>query len=240
MPHAVPIPAQPAPWSTLTLRDGRTLSYAEYGDPQGEPLVLLHGTPGSRLDFESWAEALTTHGLRGIAVDRPGMGRSCAHPQRTLLGWAHDVRALANHLGLRAFSVLGASGGGPHALACGHALPERVRQVVLVSSGVPIETPHFTRKLALNNRLGFWCSRHWPAVLWGLARAQHWMLRHRPGPVLNAFVSALGPEDAAQVTRVGLAPVRHMLLEALAGGPAGFVRETELHARPWGFEPAEV
>ena len=147
MTPAVSLPAHPAPWFSLTLSDGRTLSYAEYGDPQGESLVLLHGTPGSRLDFEFWAEALAAHGLRGIAVDRPGMGRSSAHPQRTLLGWAQDVRALADHLGLMAFSVLGASGGGPHALACGQALPGRVRQVVLVASGVPIETPHFTRKM---------------------------------------------------------------------------------------------
>jgi pimeloyl-ACP methyl ester carboxylesterase len=33
----------------LRLSDGRRLGYAEYGDPEGEPIMLFHGTPGSRL-----------------------------------------------------------------------------------------------------------------------------------------------------------------------------------------------
>jgi len=35
---------------TLVLKDGRTLGYAEYGEQEGTPILLFHGTPGSRLE----------------------------------------------------------------------------------------------------------------------------------------------------------------------------------------------
>ncbi len=48
----------------LTLADGRQLGYAEYGDPQGIPLLALHGTPGSRFMFALGDEPARDKGLR--------------------------------------------------------------------------------------------------------------------------------------------------------------------------------
>jgi len=36
---------------SLTLRDGRSMAYEKYGDPAGKPLILIHGSPGSRIWF---------------------------------------------------------------------------------------------------------------------------------------------------------------------------------------------
>jgi pimeloyl-ACP methyl ester carboxylesterase len=58
---------------TITLRDGRTLGYAEYGDPNGKPLLWFHGFPGCRLDGKLVEEAAGAAGVRVIAPDRPGM-----------------------------------------------------------------------------------------------------------------------------------------------------------------------
>jgi hypothetical protein len=44
-----PVPPQTA--MSAVLEDGRRISWAEYGSASGAPLVLLHGTPGSRLQF---------------------------------------------------------------------------------------------------------------------------------------------------------------------------------------------
>ena len=35
-------------YTSISLEDGRTLAYAEYGDPYGKPVFFFHGTPGSR------------------------------------------------------------------------------------------------------------------------------------------------------------------------------------------------
>ena len=38
---------------TIVLKDRRTLGFAEYDDPQGIPMLLFHGAPGSRLEGHS-------------------------------------------------------------------------------------------------------------------------------------------------------------------------------------------
>jgi hypothetical protein len=51
--------------------------------------------------------------------------------------------------------VLGASGGGPYALACGHALPDRVLRVGIVSGVAPYDAPGVTKGMRWQNRVGF-------------------------------------------------------------------------------------
>ncbi|PSP57408.1 hypothetical protein BRC82_00185 [Halobacteriales archaeon QS_1_67_19] len=59
---------------TLALPDGRTLTYATYGDDDGAPLVFHHGTPGLRVLDELLSDAARERGVRVIAPDRPGFG----------------------------------------------------------------------------------------------------------------------------------------------------------------------
>ena len=109
----------------IRLADGRVLGYAEYGPVAGPSLFLFHGLPGSRLAVaEMWPEDPVA--VRVIAPDRPGAGSSAFQPGRRLTNWADDVRQLADSLGIKRFLVAGFSGGGPHALAVAHGLPDRV------------------------------------------------------------------------------------------------------------------
>jgi pimeloyl-ACP methyl ester carboxylesterase len=111
----------------FTRTDGRNVGWAEYGDPAGRPVVLLHGTPGSRLAHPD-LEALSGH--RVITLDRPGYGRSQAPARPTLLDTADAVADLMTSLAYERFGVIGFSGGAPYALACGARLPDRVTGVV--------------------------------------------------------------------------------------------------------------
>jgi pimeloyl-ACP methyl ester carboxylesterase len=97
----------------LVLRDGRRLGYAQYGQPDGEPIVYFHGHPGSRLEARLAHEPAAAPGLRVIALDRPGYGLSDFLPGRAITDWPADVTAAADALGIGRFSVAGASGGGP-------------------------------------------------------------------------------------------------------------------------------
>jgi pimeloyl-ACP methyl ester carboxylesterase len=113
--------------------DDRVLAVEVSGAPDGTPVFLLHGSPGSRRGPKPRSSVLYRQGVRLICYDRPGYGSSTRMPQRRVADAAGDVRAIADHLGVERFAVVGRSGGGPHALACAALLPERVvRTAVLV------------------------------------------------------------------------------------------------------------
>src|SRR5512140_1859845 len=99
----------------ISLPDGRKMTYAEYGDPDGKPIFYFHGNPGSRLDPKMVEpELLRKFHARFIAPDRPGMGGSDFLPGRKMSDWPADVTALADGLHLDRFAILGISGGGPY------------------------------------------------------------------------------------------------------------------------------
>lgn len=123
---------------TVTLGDGRVLGFAEFGSQSDDstPLFAFHGLPGSRLESASFHRAGCEVNVRVIGIDRPGLGLSSRHPNRTLLNWPGDVRALARHLSLEKYYVLGVSAGGPYALACAYELSEDELLGVGVVSGM--------------------------------------------------------------------------------------------------------
>ena len=84
------------PGKTIKLRDGRSLGYAEFGDPEGKPIFFFHGYPGSRLEGKFFAEAAKKAGARIISSDRPGSGLSDFKPGRVILDWPDDVIELGS------------------------------------------------------------------------------------------------------------------------------------------------
>ena len=87
------------------LRDGRSLSYAQYGDPGGFPIVNAHGGLACRLDVEAAASVAAQSGVRLIAPDRPGVGRSDPQPGRSILDWTRDVGELLDLLAIDRFAA---------------------------------------------------------------------------------------------------------------------------------------
>ena len=132
---------------TVQLSDGRALGYAEYGDPDGDPIFEFHGLPGSRF-YELDNQALSRAGARLLTVERPGIGLSDPLPGRGLKDWPPDVAALADRLGFERFAVLGTSAGAVYALAAGLGLPERLTGVgLLCAIGPAFEHPEFDEGL---------------------------------------------------------------------------------------------
>jgi pimeloyl-ACP methyl ester carboxylesterase len=114
-----------------------TIAYREFGDSAGKPLFFFHGWPGSSVQAWLLDTAARRHGFRGIAMDRPGIGAS-AFCARRLVDWPPLVCEFAKRLGISRFSVLGISGGGPYALACAAACPERISSVAVACGAPPI------------------------------------------------------------------------------------------------------
>lgn len=111
------------------------LTYVDEGPRDAQALILVHGVPGSVRDFRYLAPQLSST-LRVVRVDLPGFGGSApvADAVRSLEGRARVVLALADRLGLGAFSVLGHSMGGGTALALASRHPQRVRLLVMLAS----------------------------------------------------------------------------------------------------------
>jgi pimeloyl-ACP methyl ester carboxylesterase len=131
-------PPRPTLEGNVAVRDGRRLSFAEYGSHTGPAIVWMHGTPGARrqipLDARAFAEA---HGLRIIGIDRPGIGSSTPHLYPHVIDWTGDLELLLDALGIDDVRVIGLSGGGPYALAAGAGLPDRVRGVGVLGGVAP-------------------------------------------------------------------------------------------------------
>src|SRR5438876_1316409 len=128
---------------TTQTADGRTLAYVERGNADGVPVIVCHGTPGSRLTRHPDSELYARHGVRMIVYDRPGYGRSDPQPGRSVADAAADIAAIADELGFERFAVAGASGGAPHALACGALLGDRVLRVGALVTPAPSDSPDF-------------------------------------------------------------------------------------------------
>jgi pimeloyl-ACP methyl ester carboxylesterase len=111
------------------------LYVSETGNRDGEPIVLLHGGLGSRIDFEPLAAHLAAD-YRLIAVDSRGHGRSPLGGPVTLSyrQLAEDVAAVLNQLGLRKAGIIGHSDGGIVALRLAASGLSQPRFVIAVGA----------------------------------------------------------------------------------------------------------
>jgi pimeloyl-ACP methyl ester carboxylesterase len=138
----------------ITLAGGRRLGFDEYGPPDGRPILYFHGTPSARIEFNLFGDEalLASHNVRLIAPDRPGSGLSDFQPNRRISDWPQDVAALADHLELDRFTVLGYSGGGLYAATCALALPQRITRAGIVSGTAPFAVPGVADGIHPNSR----------------------------------------------------------------------------------------
>lgn len=78
----------------IPLADGRKLSFAEYGDRTGHPMIYCHGWPSSRFEALLVDDAAAAVRVRLIAIDRPGTGWSDYLPGRRLVDWPDHLHFL--------------------------------------------------------------------------------------------------------------------------------------------------
>src|SRR5690348_15789794 len=122
----------------VAVTGGRSLTVRDLGEPGAPAVLFQHGFMACRLTGRP------APGARVITIDRPGIGGSTAWPGRTLLDWPADVAAVADHLGLDRFAVLGHSGGGPYAAACAARLGDRVSALGIACGFAPFGRPGAT------------------------------------------------------------------------------------------------
>jgi pimeloyl-ACP methyl ester carboxylesterase len=225
---------------SLRLPDGRGLGWAEYGLETGRPLLYCHGCPGSRREAGFAAAAAERLGLRLLAVDRPGYGKSTGLPDRTLQSCAEDLAWLAARLGLENILILGVSGGGPFAAATARRLAERAEALGLVCPVGPLTGPGSPAGLPLRWSLLRLIRPR--GLLWRwLAAFLARRAESSPERVLHWVGRRLGPADRQLLADPGVRPLLvSSLAEALSRKGRGLVPDLQALAGPWGFDPAEL
>ena len=137
----------------ISLRSGRCLEVWEYGDPGGHPTLFFHGLIGSHYQASYISEQAKLAGLRIIAPNRPGVGKSDFVRRKSALDAVPDVEELVRVLALPEFSVIGISGGTPYALAILHLLGQQVRTVTIISGMGPMRLPGALRGMERRRQL---------------------------------------------------------------------------------------
>lgn len=224
---------------TLTVADGRLLGFAEWGAADGRPVFHFHGSSSSRLEHPP--EGAIPEGVRLITVDRPGHGLSTFQKKRRLLDWPADVAALADHLSIDQFAVTGWSFGGPHAMACAFALPERVTTASLVASFAPLDRPGAMDGMANFNKISLRLARGPRWIGRQFMKIQGRALRNNPEDVARRMLSSVPPADQAVFNDSQAAAILlPSLSEAYRNGADGPAWEGAMMVRPWGFRLDEI
>ena len=123
----------PGEEARFVLPSGRVIEFWDGGDPNGRGMIVHPGTPATRVLGRWGHDAAVAAGVRFVAVSRPGYGGSTTTTETpSLLAVGQDTAALAAHLGLDRYSVIGSLGGGPFAVATAIADPNGVQALGVV------------------------------------------------------------------------------------------------------------
>ncbi|KAH7078343.1 Alpha/Beta hydrolase protein [Paraphoma chrysanthemicola] len=250
-PDPVEVSPRPEESQTLVLPDNRTLGFSIYGSTSSSSptIFLFHGMPGSRLVGRSFTTTSTRLGLRLITLDRPGYGSSTFAP-RSIVDWPADVLALADHLQIRKFSIIGASAGGPFALSCARFMPaERLRRTMVVCGIGPLDalldtTPLLSWRLCGVTKWVVGLLAKW-IILPALIRPY---LKNLTPAKMKALLTsqASTPDEVAQLANTPRDADGHVdnavaqMLEAFRQGPKGAYLDGGILTSDWGFKVENI
>ncbi len=212
----------------VTLRDGRELHVHASGspDPGAPALVWHHGSPQTGALLEPLLVAAKARGIRLLAYGRPSYGGSTPRPGRDVASAARDVEQVVDALGIGRFGVMGASGGGPHALACAALLPDRVTGAVTLACIAPL-TDAFDWFAGMAAPGGLLAAREGRDARARFAQTDEF----DPAQFIPADYTILSGAWAS----LGADSVR-----AGAAGPDGLIDDDVAFTHPWGFDLASI
>jgi pimeloyl-ACP methyl ester carboxylesterase len=230
---------------TVQVADGRSVAYAEWGDLEGVPVIALHGTPGSRLGRPPDEDRIKKLGVHLVTYDRAGYGRSERQRGRRIVDCVGDVEAIADHLGIREFAAMGASGGGPHVLAVAARLGDRVTRAQCDVGVAPygLDDLDFLDGMDPENVREFgWAIEGEERLIAEIpkeARAMRARVAMDPARLLEGF--ELPAADVAVLSDPRIhAIMRESVGDMFVNGAWGWIDDDLAFTWPWGFDVREI
>jgi pimeloyl-ACP methyl ester carboxylesterase len=222
--------------------DGRDVAWLEAGPPEGQPILRLPGTPGSRLQVRSDQSVWVDRGLRIVMTERPGFGASSPDSRLSWARHADDLAAILDALGLDSIPIYGGSGAAPYLLAFTARHPDRVKAVTIVVGAAPVEPNEAIGLIELNADGHRFARAGDRAGMVALLTPQRTALLADP---LVAFRAVMDRAPAHDQAIIGDPSWQAMLVrgmrEALRQGVDAWVDESMLMLSDWAeFDPREV
>jgi pimeloyl-ACP methyl ester carboxylesterase len=222
---------------------GRRLDVRVSGPEGAAAVVHHHGTPGACVQMRVTQAIASKHGLRLITMSRPGYGDSDRSPRRSVADVVADVGAVLDQLGVEKCICAGWSGGGPHALACGAGLADRVAGVLVIAGAGPYgaEGLDFLAGMGEQNIEEFGLAIEGEARLRPyLEKEREPLLNATAGDLITAWSTLLPPVDRAALTAEYGEDVAAQLRESVRTGVDGWVDDDLAFVKPWGFALEDV
>jgi pimeloyl-ACP methyl ester carboxylesterase len=213
----------------LQLTDGRRLVVHDAGSSGASDelnLIWHHGSPQTGALLDPLLASATARNVRLISYARPSYGGSSPNRGRDVASAAADVARIVDALDVDRFAVMGASGGGPHALACAALLSDRVIGAVCLASPAP-----FTETF------DWYAGMVSPGALRAAAVGRDARERYAitdefdPNTFTAADWAALGGTWASVGRDAG---------QAGNDGSEGLIDDDVAFAAPWGFDVTEI
>ncbi|MCU1603416.1 MAG: alpha/beta hydrolase fold protein [Frankiales bacterium] len=222
--------------------DGRQLEVLD-GGGDGLPCVFHTGTPGGPVLTEKRLAAAADAGLRWIGYARPGYGQSTPMPGRSVADAAQDTATVLDALGLSTFVTAGASGGGPHALACAALLPGRCLAAATLAGGGPFDAEglDFLAGMGEDNLVEFGLAVGGREVLEAAMPAYAQEVRGvTPEGIVASLSSLLPPVDREVLSSDVGRDVAAGFHKALEVGYDGWLDDDLALVKPWGFDLSTI
>lgn len=213
------------------------------GPEYAVPLVIQEGTPIGLGVYPWAAEAAFERGMRVIIAARPGYERSTPRQGRRVGDIPEDIAAVLDRLGVDTFVTYGASGGGPHALACAAKLPGRCLAAASVVGAPPFDAEgiDFLGEMGPENAAEFGAAIEGIEPLSRLLEKQSQALRGMTGDhVVAAFGDLLSDKDKTVLTGDYASTIAALLRAAVSSGIAGWRDDDLALVSDWGFELAQL
>ncbi|SMD23529.1 Pimeloyl-ACP methyl ester carboxylesterase [Kibdelosporangium aridum] len=207
----------------LNLPNGQVLHIYDTG-PADLTVFWHHGTPNLGTPPPPLAN---TRGIRWVSYDRPAYGTSTPVPGRTVGSAAGLVSAVADSLGIKEFAVMGHSGGGSHAVACGALLGDRVIAVAAMATVAPFDA----------EGLDWFGGMHSAASLRAATAGREAKERHEASAEFDPEVFTAADHHALSGSQSWLNDV---VGPAVAAGPDGLIDDDIAYVTPWGCDPARI
>ena len=227
----------------LQLPDGRTLEVYENGAPDGVPAIYHYGTPGCGTPYRPAGRLAAERGIRLVTYSRAGYAGSTRHLGRSVASIAADVAAMLDALGAERAYTLGASGGGPHALATAALLPDRIIAAATIGSVAPYDAEglDYLGGMGEENVDEFTAAADGPEALERfLDGPGAWVRSVTADDLVAAFGDLVAEPDRATLTGDYAEWLAANFRGSVASGIWGWFDDDMAFVRDWGFEMGEI